>query len=953
MNAMNERHGTGMSWTAALVLLLGAAAAAQSGMEPTRVRKPAATVVEPWHEPDLVAVKFRDGLRIRLAADALTDGGTGVLSDAAAVLAGPARGRWERTHHVDEATLERFAADARARSGRTVPDLNLEYRLKLAGGLDAAGAIDALNALEIVEFAWPVGRPTPPPLPPDFTAQQGYQAPATSGTGSRDAWPLPAGTGAGVRICDIEYEYNAAHVDLPPVTILGPPWIASGFGTDHATAVLGQLFARSNGFGVTGGAYGAQPFFAAAYTASGWNVAAAITNAMTVLGPGDVILLEQQAIGPAGPTAYVPVEWDFAVYNAIRNAVAAGVIVVEAAANGSQNLDSPIYNTGHAPFLPGNDSGAILVGAGASPGGSTTDRSRLSFSNYGATVDLQGWGENVTTTGYGALYSAGGANELYTATFGGTSSASPIVAAACAQLSAMYRVVTGDTLDPLMVRDTLRATGSAQQSGIHPASQSIGPRPNLAAALASLGSVRGCADDDSWSPGFTGPSGRREAAIAYDSARGRVIVFGGETSTLTMLGDTLAWVAGGPAGNWIGLSPATSPSPRAYAAMAYDRKRDRMVLYGGWTSSGVVGETWEFNGSTWSLVSTTGPGPMILHALAYDAARERVVLVARGCSGAGCPNATWEWNGTSWTSFAGGPSGRDRAGLAYDSDRQRLVLFGGSQIGPVDLGETWERSGTTWTLVASGGPSPRSGSRLVYDTGRRRCVLFGGHTSSPFVKLGDVWGWNGSSWRQELPLVAPDPRTYHALAYHEGLDREVIVGGDTQTQIASSVYYFRERADQPGIPFCFGDGSGVACPCGNSSAAGACVGCLNSLGVGGRLRSIGQARLSNDTVVLVGTDQPNSSALYFQGMVQQSGGAGLAFGDGLRCAGGSVVRLGTQVNSGGGSSYPLPGQMSVSQRGMVLVPGVRTYQVWFRNAAAYCTSATFNTTNGLQIVWGL
>jgi hypothetical protein len=154
-----------------------------------------------------------------------------------------------------------------------------------------------------------------------------------------------------------------------------------------------------------------------------------------------------------------------------------------------------------------------------------------------------------------------------------------------------------------------------------------------------------------------------------------------------------------------------------------------------------------------------------------------------------------------------------------------------------------------------------------------------------------------------------------------------------------------------GFAFCPGDGSGTACPCGNNSASGSGRGCLNSLGSGALLSASGSASLAGDTVVLSGSGMPNSSALYFQGTVQQAGGAGAAFGDGKRCAGGSVVRLGTKTNAAGASSYPGAGQPSVSVKGLVTTPGTRTYQVWYRNAAAFCTPSTFNLSNGFQITW--
>ncbi len=154
-----------------------------------------------------------------------------------------------------------------------------------------------------------------------------------------------------------------------------------------------------------------------------------------------------------------------------------------------------------------------------------------------------------------------------------------------------------------------------------------------------------------------------------------------------------------------------------------------------------------------------------------------------------------------------------------------------------------------------------------------------------------------------------------------------------------------------GILYCFGDGSGTLCPCGNQSPAAAQVGCLSSLGIGGSVRASGTTSLANDTAVLLGSQMPNSSALYFQGTTRQNGGLGSVFGDGLRCAGGATIRLGTKANTAGASQYPIGSDLPISVRGLVTSPGTRTYQVWYRNAAAFCTSSTFNLTNGVELTW--
>jgi hypothetical protein len=158
-------------------------------------------------------------------------------------------------------------------------------------------------------------------------------------------------------------------------------------------------------------------------------------------------------------------------------------------------------------------------------------------------------------------------------------------------------------------------------------------------------------------------------------------------------------------------------------------------------------------------------------------------------------------------------------------------------------------------------------------------------------------------------------------------------------------------ASSAGASFCNGDGSGTACPCGNTSAPGAESGCLNSLGTGGKLIASGTPSITGDTLVLSGSQMANSSALYFQGTTQVGGGAGAVFGDGLRCVGGSVIRLGIATNAAGASHYPGAGNQPVSVKGMITSAGMRTYQTWYRNAAPFCNAETFNLTNGWNLTW--
>lgn len=449
----------------------------------------------PGFEPALLEVIFRDGTGVRLREGAPSDGGSGALAPDAPVLAAlTGKGEWTRAHDAPEAALDSLRTAAAARGGRA-PDLNLSFRLRIRNEADAQGALDALRAIRAVEYAGFVPLPAPPPTPPNFENDQLYLNAAPNGLGARPAWVRPGGDGALVRIADLEYSWNLSHLDLPVVTPLGPAGIDPFNNQHHGTSVLGEIISRRNSTGTTGVAYAATPYVVATNTAAGWNVASAITTALGVLGPGDVLLIEQQTPGPnytgvppGTQVGYVPVEWNRPTYDAIVLAVSLGVVVVEAAGNGSQNLGGTVYNTGnggHYPFQAANDSGAIIVGGGGSLFAGSGNLARVMQSNYGATVDLQGYADSVVTTGAGDAYSAEGTNLLYTYFFGGTSAASAMVAGSCAQVQSAYKSARGVPLTPGQLKEYLRSTGTAQTSGTFPATQNIGPRPNADAAIAA------------------------------------------------------------------------------------------------------------------------------------------------------------------------------------------------------------------------------------------------------------------------------------------------------------------------------------------------------------------------------------------------------------------------------------------------------------------------------------
>jgi len=334
---------------------------------------------------------------------------------------------------------------------RRLPEVELVYREKTAS--------DPVNAANDV-----------------YAASENFLDAAPTGVDARWVWTQPNGDGTGMHFIDLEQGWLLGHADLPSPTLIfndnrdG----VGGYVGNHGAAVLGEVAGVDN----TQGIIGIAPNVASVRTVSHWNtatgqlhVADALLAAVAATPRPHVVLIEVQ-IG----AALLPVETDPANFDAIRIAVANGIIVVEAGGNGNNDLDAWTdamgkhrLNRANADFL---DSGAILVGAA----NATLPHDRASFSNYGSRVDCYAWGDSIVSAGYGDL--AGSGNTSYTATFGGTSGASPIITGSGLLLQGLYAASTGTLLSPLQMRVLLSnpTTGTAQGGGI---AGNIGVMPNL------------------------------------------------------------------------------------------------------------------------------------------------------------------------------------------------------------------------------------------------------------------------------------------------------------------------------------------------------------------------------------------------------------------------------------------------------------------------------------------
>lgn len=289
----------------------------------------------------------------------------------------------------------------------------------------------------------------------------------------------------------------------------------------------------------------------------------------------------------------------------------------------------------------------------------------------------------------------------------------------------------------------------------------------------------------------SGPGPRQSHAMAYDPQRGRTVLFGGWWNG-QRFGDTWEWNPGTSqwvqvscaceAAAWTPSNPVTRPSVRTDYAMAYDASNGITLLFGGAYFNTVLGETWAWDGSNWSLRSTSGPGPRRGAAMTWDAERKTLVMFG-GVDGAGNRlRETWEWDGSQWTLKSNsGPSARSGVALAYYPPRQRVTLYGGDAAGGIQQ-DTWEWDGSTWSLRSAGGgvgsPGPRTGAAVAYDEYAQALAMFGGSDGSAL--LGGPYRWNGTSWSSVFVNGAasqPVVRSGSVLQWSAERGKLVLFGG--------------------------------------------------------------------------------------------------------------------------------------------------------------------------------
>lgn len=281
-----------------------------------------------------------------------------------------------------------------------------------------------------------------------------------------------------------------------------------------------------------------------------------------------------------------------------------------------------------------------------------------------------------------------------------------------------------------------------------------------------------------------GPLPRTAHSMAYDSVRGVTVLFGGQDASSNPLGDTWEWdgTTWNQRANWTGQQG--QPQPRWGHALAFDPARGVIVMFGGQTTNSRFGSTWEWNGTAWILRSETGPFPRFDHAMCWHAGLQRVVLFG-GNNLTDDLNDLWQWDGAVWTPLGAvnPPPARRNHAMVYDSVRERLVMFGGRRTSPqLRLGDTWEWFSGEWEQRLAGVPGDAiEGHAMAFDEARGDTVLFGGRVSNGELS-GPTWGLSDQPWLVlRLTGQVPPARYGHVMGYDSVRGVTVLFGGRTSS----------------------------------------------------------------------------------------------------------------------------------------------------------------------------
>lgn len=270
-----------------------------------------------------------------------------------------------------------------------------------------------------------------------------------------------------------------------------------------------------------------------------------------------------------------------------------------------------------------------------------------------------------------------------------------------------------------------------------------------------------------------------------------------------------------------------SPPPRWSAVMAELPTSSVLVLFGGKTTanlyngnvaySGLLNDTWTWNGTAWTSISTgfttsgatttlNGPPPRFEASMSYDGT---FVTMVGGANSVEALTDTWSYStGGGWaqqpivdtnTGVLGPapsynvfttPTSLRGASMAYQSGPGKAVLFGGTATYQRHyVLDTWlwtTGSPGSWSSVSPAAwPNARMYAAMASNA--TTAVMFGGKNFDG--ALSDTWTWNGTTWTK-VAASGPSARYGASMVYDANTSSWLLFGGVTGNGYAFDTWSF-------------------------------------------------------------------------------------------------------------------------------------------------------------------
>ena len=236
------------------------------------------------------------------------------------------------------------------------------------------------------------------------------------------------------------------------------------------------------------------------------------------------------------------------------------------------------------------------------------------------------------------------------------------------------------------------------------------------------------------------PPPRGQHSLVYDSARQRLVMVGGFQSCAdrTPVSD-FTWEFDGEA--WHQISTAHVPPLRYHTSLSYDSARQRVVMFGGQNKTDSFGDTWEYDGTDWYEVTVPNPpGACNTVVMEYDPIRAVSVLHRGSNAGHVCvgEGTTWEYDGLDWTQVSTSTVPLQTVNghrYMFDHAAGTMVYFAGDKA--------WDYNGVDYSLRHD---FDCGDSAIAYDFDSQRFIsgVGNGEGNSAWT-FSPMWEWDGSA----------------------------------------------------------------------------------------------------------------------------------------------------------------------------------------------------------------